>query len=96
MSIIVYSKEGCVYCDKAKSLLDDLQVPYKVHVLNPSDTDYVHKKEMLFDKHNHRSFPLIYIGDTFIGGYIDLQHSVATLRFHELAKQIGIEVPLEF
>lgn len=96
MSVLVYSKDGCVFCDKAKSLLDGLNVPYEVRLLQPTEEGYAEKRDALFDKYNHRSFPLIFVGDTFIGGFIDLQHSVATLQFHDLASKIGIDVPMEF
>lgn len=96
MSIIVYSKEGCIYCDKAKQLLDELQAPYTFHVLHPTQVDYIERRNELFNKYNHRSFPIILVGDVFVGGFTDLQHSVATLQFHELATKIGINIAMDF
>lgn len=96
MSITVFSKKGCVYCDKAKDLLNELQVPFTVNMLEPSDEDYASKRDTLFNTYNHRSFPLIVVGDVFIGGFTELQNTIATLQFHELAKKIGIEVPMDF
>ncbi len=96
MSITVFSKKGCVYCDKAKHLLNELQVPCKIEMLEPDDKDYASKRDTLFSTYNHKSFPLIVIGDVFLGGFTELQNAVATLQFHELAKKIGIEVPMDF
>jgi glutaredoxin len=96
MSISVFSKKGCLYCDKAKDLLDELQVPYTVHVLQPEEEGYAEKRDTLFDKYSHRSFPIILVGDVFIGGFTELKNSVATLQFHDLASNIGIDVPMEF
>lgn len=96
MSIIVFSKKGCTYCDKAKALLNELQVPYTVHMLHPEEEGYTEKRETLFNKYSHRSFPIILVGDIFIGGFTELQNSIATLQFHDLAKKIGIVVPMDF
>lgn len=96
MSIIVYSKQGCVYCDKAKHVLNEINVPFQIYMLQPEEEGYTEKRDALFAKYNHRSFPLIVVGNVFIGGFTELQNSLATLQFHELAKQIGIDVPMEF
>jgi glutaredoxin len=96
MSISVFSKKGCVYCDKAKDLLDEIQVPYAVHLLQPDEEGYAEKRDALFNKYSHRSFPIILVGDVFIGGFTELQNSVATLQFHAIASKIGIDVPIDF
>lgn len=96
MTITVYSKVGCVYCDKTKDFLNELDVPYTIHVLDSNNAEYIEQRDELFNRYNHRSFPLILIGDAFIGGYTELQHSYATLQLHELAKKIGITIPIDF
>jgi glutaredoxin len=96
MSITIYSKRGCIYCDKAKDLLTTLNVPFIMDTLVPDDTEYQQKRDALFDKYNHRSFPLILIGDVFLGGFTELQNAYSTLRLHELAARIGIDIPMDF
>lgn len=96
MSITVFSKIGCIYCDKAKYFLDELNVPYKIITLVPDTPEYIEQRDALFIKYSHKSFPLVIVGDTFIGGYTELQNSYATLHLHQLAQQIGITIPIEF
>lgn len=96
MSITIHSKRGCIYCDKAKNLLTSLNVPFIMDTLNPDDDEYQQKRDALFDKYNHRSFPLILIGDVFLGGFTELQNAYSTLRLHELAASINIDIPMDF
>jgi glutaredoxin len=96
MSITVLSKIGCIYCDKTKYFLDELSVPYTVITLDPTTPEYIEQRDALFTKYNHKSFPLIIVGNTFIGGYTELQNSYATLQLHELTEQIGITIPIDF
>lgn len=96
MSITVHSKPGCIYCDKAKDFLQKLDVPFVVNTLDPYEPDYQQKRDALFDRYNHRSFPLIFVGNVFVGGFTELQNAYATLKFHELAATIGINIPMDF
>ncbi len=96
MSIVIHSKHGCIYCDKAKDLLTSLNVPFTTNTLEPENPDYQQQRDTLFDKYNHRSFPLILIGDVFLGGFTELQNAYSTLRLHTLAANIGIDVPFDF
>lgn len=96
MSIVVHSKRGCTYCDKAKDLLTTLNVPFTVNMLEPDEPEYQEKRDALFNQYNHRSFPLIVVGDVFIGGFTELQNAYSTLKLHELTAKIGIEIPMDF
>jgi glutaredoxin len=96
MSVTIHSKPGCTYCDKAKDLLTTLNVPFIVNTLEPDEPDYQEKRDALFNNYNHRSFPLILIGDVFLGGFVELQNAYSTLKLHELAARIGIEIPMDF
>jgi hypothetical protein len=96
MSIVIHSKRGCTYCDKAKDLLTALNVPFTMLTLEPDEPDYHNKRDALFNKYNHRGFPLILVGDVFIGGFTELQNAHSTLKLHELAANIGIEIPMDF
>jgi len=66
--IEIYSKENCVYCDRAKNLMRDLQIPFVEHKLNVDFT-----REFLLEKYSEaKSFPVIVIDGFFIGGYTQL------------------------
>lgn len=73
----VYSKVGCKYCDMAKCLLTQIQVPFSETRLDPSDlAKYQSETRALVSRTGHRTFPQIFSGETFVGGYDDLERLV--------------------
>ena len=70
MSIIVYSKPSCVYCDKAKSLLKRLGYEYEEKIVT-KDLSF----EQLFEALGKqvRTIPQIVIDEKHIGGYNELK-----------------------
>ncbi len=67
--VIVYTKNSCPYCDSAKRLLKQLSIPFEEENLehNPE------KRQTLSQKANgYRTMPMIWVGDTFVGGFSDL------------------------
>ena len=67
--ITVYSKDDCVYCDKAITLLKLKAKEHVVHKLG-KDFDRDTILEMFPDA---RTFPIITVDKTFIGGYNELE-----------------------
>ena len=69
MTIIVYSKPACVYCDKAKALLTRLGFEYTEKVVTKDIT-----LPELFEELGKqvRTIPQITIDGKHIGGYNDL------------------------
>ena len=66
--VVVYTKENCPYCVKAKELLTARHVAFnEVRV----DTDAAKLEEMM-RLSNRRSVPQIFINDQPIGGFDDL------------------------
>ena len=65
---VIYTKDHCPYCVKAKDLLDKLKITYQEFSLN-NDVD-LHEK--LIEETNQRTVPYIYINERFIGGYDQL------------------------
>ncbi len=65
----IYTKDNCPYCDKAKLLLDQLNVDYlEVDlVAEPEKYDELHLR-----RPSARTVPQIFINDTGIGGCDDL------------------------
>lgn len=69
MQIIVYSKENCVYCVKAKSLLNNLGLSYEER----KKEDYDTVEALLEDIGKKvRTMPQIKIDGKLIGGYNQL------------------------
>lgn len=95
-SILIFSKIGCPYCKKAKDLLNNLNLPYQETVLNTNDPNYISKRDQLFNNAGHRSYPIIYIGNQFVGGYSELVHSYNTLKLHKMCANIGLHIPFDF
>lgn len=73
--ITIYSKSGCTYCKKAKTYLTTL---HKSFQMIDCDEFLLDNKEdfLLFIKNMSNvditSFPIIFNGDEFIGGYNEL------------------------
>lgn len=67
MNIAIYSKEGCPYCDKIKTVLDQRNISYKSYNL---DEDFT--RDEFYTKFGSGStFPQVIIDDNNIGGCSD-------------------------
>ena len=68
--IVVYSKDQCIFCDKAINLL---KVNAKEHIVYKLGKDFDRDTilEMFPDA---RSFPIITLDKEFIGGYNELEN----------------------
>ena len=65
---LIYSKDNCSYCVKAKNLLRLVEIPYVESLIGKDITreDFID----LFPE--HRSMPLIFINGEKVGGYNEL------------------------
>ena len=96
MTVKVYSKPGCTFCVKAKEWLQDKNIPYEYILLDPKDDDCMDKVDELVHSTKQTTFPFIFVGDTFLGGYTDLIGAYETLRLHELLKHCGVTIEYDF
>lgn len=69
-SVTIYYKGYCPYCKAALNFLTERNVPHNAidAELPENQTEFENMKE----KYNHRTVPLILIGDEFIGGNDDM------------------------
>lgn len=69
-TVTLYTKQTCPYCVSAKRLLQNKGVEYtEVDVYSMNE----HQKSELASKtNNYRTVPQIFIGDTFVGGFDQL------------------------
>lgn len=67
-SVVVYSKNHCPYCDRAKQLLASYNVAFEERKLD-GDMDAI---KALMEKTAMRTFPQIFIGDELVGGFDQL------------------------
>lgn len=81
--VILYSKDYCPYCMKAKSLLKRKGVAYR-------EIDITHdealQKEMIEKSGGRRTVPQIFIGSAHVGGADDLHALDAAGKLDPLLK----------
>lgn len=68
MQALVWSKDFCGYCDRAKRLLEQKGIKYEERKIGTSWT----KEQLLESVPTARTVPQIFLGDQYIGGYDDL------------------------
>ncbi|MBK77293.1 MAG: ribonucleoside-diphosphate reductase [Actinobacteria bacterium] len=69
MKIIVYSKDNCVWCDRAKNLLDSVEFSFEeIDLSNDNDRQEFYKKV----GEGVSTVPQIYIDNERIGGFPQL------------------------
>ena len=94
--ITVFSKPECPFCDKTKMFFDEHKIPYKVITLDPSQVSYETQKEWLKSSTGHNTFPFIFVGTTFLGGFMELLRAHRTNALHKMCADIGINMEYEF
>lgn len=80
--IIVYSKEICPYCVRAKALLQRKGATFKEIKITDDKT----KEEMMKKSGGRMTVPQIFIGDFHVGGCDDLYALDAAGKLDELLK----------
>lgn len=75
MSVILWSKYHCTFCDQAKALLKQKGIPFEERKIGDGWT----KEELLESLPNARTVPQIIINGETIGGY------------NELRKHLGVD-----
>ncbi len=68
IQVIIYVREGCVYCKMAKDLLLERKITYEAIDLDSNPE--LQKK--LIEKTKQTTVPYVFINNKFIGGYNDL------------------------
>jgi glutaredoxin 3 len=67
--IVVYSRAICPYCVRAKELLKSLGLSFKEIIVADDDEK---TRLSLIERTGHKTFPMIFIGEAFIGGFTEL------------------------
>jgi glutaredoxin 3 len=68
--VIVYSTPICPYCSNAKQLLTSKGVEYQE--IGMHDMSREERMELMQKTNNYRTVPQIFVGDTFVGGFDEL------------------------
>jgi glutaredoxin 3 len=69
-SITIYSKNDCIYCERAKRLLNEKNIAFREVLVDTSDECTVSE---LQDRTGMKTFPQIFIGNQVLGGFTQLQ-----------------------
>jgi glutaredoxin len=92
MSIVIYTKEDCVYCSMAKNLLNSKNIPYTEKVLSLDFT----REELLAAHSLAKTFPVIVVDGFYIGGYTNLVTYIESDAFVQAqAAQVQAEEVLQ-
>lgn len=88
--VVLFSKDTCKYCTLAKEFLSEKGVPFSVETLEPTSPNYKEERQTLIERsEGHTTFPWVFVGDTFIGGYSDLVRAYDTMYLEMLGIEVG-------
>jgi glutaredoxin len=76
MKTIIWSKENCSYCLKAKTLLDSKGIQYDERKIGEPWT----KEQLLEAVPTARTVPQIFLHGEYIGGYVELVNKLHTTK----------------
>lgn len=81
----IYSKPACTFCDQAKALLDEKQIPYNEIVLDVGQVlvegkAYLSRNELLALIPGARTMPQILCDARVVGGFQELKRELQTVR----------------
>lgn len=85
VSVKVYTTPICPYCTNAKKLLDSKGIEYQE--LSMYDISSEERRELMQKTNNYRTVPQIFIGDTFVGGFDELNQMNHQGKLDELLAQ---------
>ena len=69
MRVEIYTKDNCVWCTRAKNLMNDFNISYLEHDLSNEDERKEFYKEV---GENVSTVPQVYVNGNRIGGYKEL------------------------
>jgi len=72
MKAVIWSKYNCAYCDQAKALLNQNDIPYEERKIG----DGWAKEDLLAAVPNARSVPQIFLNEEYVGGFIELKQKL--------------------
>jgi len=93
-SVIFFSLNACIYCDKLENDLKAMQIPYcKYNLSDQSDL-----REQLTSITSRRMYPQLFIGGEFIGGYNEFVNLVSMNyeKLKAILEPLGINPEIDF
>jgi glutaredoxin 3 len=89
MHAVIYTKDNCPYCTKAKMLMNNRGITYDERLVNPNGPDNRQLKEnqswstreqLLEAAPTARTFPQIWLDESYIGGCDALEIYLTSLN----------------
>lgn len=75
MSLVIYGRPGCPYCEKAKklaSMLEEQGYFRDVQYINYQELGWTAEELSKVANHPVRTVPVVILNNVYIGGYTDL------------------------
>lgn len=73
--IQIYTIPNCIWCDKAKALLTELNIPFEAIMLETPE-----QREKLKLQSGQKTAPVVYINGKLVGGFSDLELFMETFN----------------
>lgn len=70
MKVVVWSKDRCVYCIEAKSLLKSRNIDFEERNIESGNWT---REQFVEANHSAKTFPQVWIDDVLIGGFTELR-----------------------
>ena len=86
---VVYTKSGCGYCDKVKTLLKDVMPSPQIILCDIRLKTEESKDAFLVEMMSkigwlHKTFPMVFLNGRFVGGYAE------TLKLYERSRLLDL------
>ncbi|PPR47432.1 MAG: Glutaredoxin-3 [Alphaproteobacteria bacterium MarineAlpha5_Bin9] len=81
--VIIYTKDICGYCDRAKNFFKSKNINYTEYNINKEPKKF---NEMIKISNGMKTLPQIFINKMHIGGYDDLKSIINTGKFDKIIK----------
>ncbi len=86
MAVVIYTRQFCSYCYRAKRLLDHLAVPYQEIAIDRDPQAF----EQMRRAAGSRTVPQIWVGETHVGGCDELTDLHQSGKFVALLDEYGV------
>lgn len=82
MKIEIYSKNGCGYCEKLKTLFEFHHIEYEEKTLNAGHTKE-EIQERVGDIKKINTVPQVFVDGVYVGGYLETVEFIAYDKYKE-------------
>jgi len=79
MDIVIWSKDNCFYCEMAKNLLEDLDLPFEERNISQGEWSREQLQEAAPDS---KTVPQIFLQGKYIGGFSELKVYIEETGFN--------------